>query len=287
MSHRIITHALNDSSLETANLTRLQQQLDQLPPAEPMQRIIAEGERLTPLSFLQDVRRGRTGLLEQIRMMQSVSQAEAGPSFFVSDRPERDVFAETIRSPAFDIDHALQRMNEVWDRHLTDLPEDPQHLRERTEQLSAALNDAVDRIGGDPGNRFSSLAAQAMQLDEADAPARQKFAAQMADLLLHVLVPAVDGALIREAETRVAGRLIRIGLQLERARLRDGRYPADLTFLAQLDRPIETNDPFTDQPLRYHPDDAGFLLYSVGSNGRDDGGLDDHQAGDLVLRIQR
>ena len=38
-----------------------------------------------------------------------------------------------------------------------------------------------------------------------------------------------------------------------------------------LDRDAAT-DPFTGQPLRYVPDAEGFALYSVGDNGRDEGG---------------
>lgn len=50
-------------------------------------------------------------------------------------------------------------------------------------------------------------------------------------------------------------------------------YPADLTGFSQ----EITLDPFSDAPFLYHADQAEFSLYSVGANGRDDGGDSDEE----------
>ena len=47
------------------------------------------------------------------------------------------------------------------------------------------------------------------------------------------------------------------------------------------------DDLFSGKPLVYRPDDKGYLLYSVGVNGQDDGGrwMDDDPPGD-DLRVR-
>ena len=60
---------------------------------------------------------------------------------------------------------------------------------------------------------------------------------------------------------------------LERYRLAHGRYPETLDALVPAFLPKPLPDPMSGQPFHYRPtDDGWFLLYSVGENGRDDGG---------------
>ncbi len=64
----------------------------------------------------------------------------------------------------------------------------------------------------------------------------------------------------------------RTGLALERHRAAHGEYPVALAALdAGLLSPVP-DDPFTGAPLIYRRTEAGFALYSVGPDGRDDGG---------------
>lgn len=89
-------------------------------------------------------------------------------------------------------------------------------------------------------------------------------------------------------------RLRRVALSALQVHIRTGQYPEAL--------PLAVNDPFTDTPLRYRrygPD--GFIVYSVSTNGRDDGGDSSHDTGppnnpqdsndgslrDISLRIHR
>ena len=45
-------------------------------------------------------------------------------------------------------------------------------------------------------------------------------------------------------------------------------------------------DPFTGKPLEYRREGDGFLIYSAGPDGRDDGGSRDGSA-DLVIRVSK
>jgi hypothetical protein len=61
-----------------------------------------------------------------------------------------------------------------------------------------------------------------------------------------------------------------------------GRYPARLADLAPKYLPAVPGDTFSGKPLVYRPAEKGYLLYSVGVNGKDDGGrwFDDDPPGD-------
>ncbi|MCS6776699.1 MAG: hypothetical protein RMJ43_03490 [Chloroherpetonaceae bacterium] len=76
-------------------------------------------------------------------------------------------------------------------------------------------------------------------------------------------------------------------LLLEAHRQKRGQYPATLT---ELNARVDLSDPFSNQPLRYRRNGAGYLLYSVGPDGQDDGGqtmvevqLNLESKGDLTL----
>jgi hypothetical protein len=62
-------------------------------------------------------------------------------------------------------------------------------------------------------------------------------------------------------------------IALKRYQLKHGNYPPDLNSLVPEYVPSVPLDPVDGQPLRYRLNaDGTFLLYSVGENGKDDGG---------------
>ena len=68
--------------------------------------------------------------------------------------------------------------------------------------------------------------------------------------------------------------LARVACALERHRLAQGEYPVTLEALAPWFRDKLPHDIINGQPLHYRrTDDGRFLLYSVGWNGTDDGGI--------------
>jgi hypothetical protein len=77
------------------------------------------------------------------------------------------------------------------------------------------------------------------------------------DILLH------DHALLRSGLAAVAA---------ERYRLGHGDWPRALADLVPAYLPAVPLDPFDGQPLRYRRTDGGAVVYSVGEDGRDDGG---------------
>jgi hypothetical protein len=96
---------------------------------------------------------------------------------------------------------------------------------------------------------------------------------QVGRILVCLLLPAVSAAL--DAEDRMAMQQAENDLAFALAQYRAdrGSYPAklaDLTpkYVAKLPQDIFNND----ADLKYRVENGGYLLYSVGPNGKDDGG---------------
>ena len=68
--------------------------------------------------------------------------------------------------------------------------------------------------------------------------------------------------------------MARVACALERFRLAQGNYPETLDALSPQFIESLPHDVIGGQPLKYHRTDYGqFALYSIGWNGKDDGGV--------------
>ena len=77
----------------------------------------------------------------------------------------------------------------------------------------------------------------------------------------------------RMSDAENARRMTVTAIALKRFRLRHGKYPAQLRELVPEFLPRPPIDLMDGKPLRYRQrDDGTFLLYSVGEDGKDDGG---------------
>ena len=89
-------------------------------------------------------------------------------------------------------------------------------------------------------------------------------------LMARMLFPAISKAGLKVASAQMALNLARVAVALERHRLAEGKYPADLAALAPRFLAVLPGD-LDDQPLRYQPQpDGTFILYSLGSDLVDD-----------------
>lgn len=93
----------------------------------------------------------------------------------------------------------------------------------------------------------------------------------------NMMVKATAPALVRavEAFERQAAQagLARVALAITAFRRDMGAYPETLGELAPRYLPELPRDPYSGEDFIYTKDESGFLLYSVGPNGMDDGGL--------------
>jgi hypothetical protein len=93
-------------------------------------------------------------------------------------------------------------------------------------------------------------------------------------ILPSMLLPALDKAHAKAARQNVTARLAEIACALERFRLRHGGHPERLDALAPGFMTAVPADPMNRKPFGYRRTEEGeFRLWSVGLNGRDDGGV--------------
>jgi hypothetical protein len=96
-----------------------------------------------------------------------------------------------------------------------------------------------------------------------------------------MLLPVYDTFPRQEAVRTARIRLLGVAAAVRAYRLKHGRYPATLAEAGVADL---NKDPFTGAEFIYRPSAQGFLVYSVGEDGRDDGGkraAGDRSPGDI------
>jgi len=93
---------------------------------------------------------------------------------------------------------------------------------------------------------------------------------------LHVMIKNVTPAMTRVAELDLRLRahldLAKAALAVERYRLATGKVPGQLEELVPQYLERVPVDPFDNQPIRYRRTQPGYVLYSVDTDGHDDGG---------------
>jgi hypothetical protein len=108
------------------------------------------------------------------------------------------------------------------------------------------------------------------------------------DVLITLMIPAVQKVQQAWDRTQQTQDNALLAFALEAYRRDNGSYPKALAALTPTYIDNVPADLFSGQPLLYKPSDKGYLLYSVGPNGKDDGGRtyeDQQGADDLVVRM--
>ena len=108
-------------------------------------------------------------------------------------------------------------------------------------------------------------------------------------------LPALQKLAIREDTQFAYLRLATTAIAIEQYRLARGRLPENLTNLTPEFISAIPNDPFDGQPLRYHRLGMGYVVYSIGNDGHDDGGhekpvptdYNDKHTYDLTFTVKR
>ena len=92
-------------------------------------------------------------------------------------------------------------------------------------------------------------------------------------IMAGMLIPAVPQAQRKFAYAQTSADAAILACALERYRLATGRFPDSLAALTPnyIEKP--PHDLITGEPLKYRTENTGFVLYSVGWNTKDDGGI--------------
>ena len=130
---------------------------------------------------------------------------------------------------------------------------------------------------------------ETVQNGRTGASAEESFARNVPGwaLIARKLASSYDGTRKLLEDYEVNLQLGRLGLALEDFRSHEGKYPATLPDLGLPEATI--TDPFTGRPFIYRTERDNVLVYSVGFDREDDGGVPRASGGrrDLVWRIER
>ncbi|MFA5189278.1 MAG: hypothetical protein WC740_01050 [Verrucomicrobiia bacterium] len=144
-------------------------------------------------------------------------------------------------------------------------------------------------------------AAEASRVDYPDRLRRLNAIREKAEKLpfyligSRVSVPPVLGTTVRDARSIALGRIVLAALAVERFRNDTRRLPESLAELAPRYLNTVPIDPFDGKPVRYKLFAApkrGYVVYSVGEDGKDDGGVSKSKRGpssepDITFTVER
>lgn len=91
-------------------------------------------------------------------------------------------------------------------------------------------------------------------------------------VILHMIMPALSRVATIDIRTIAQLRTAQVGLAVERYRLATGSLPKTLAELVPVYLEAVPKDPFDGKDIRYKKLEAGFVAYSIGEDGSDDGG---------------
>jgi hypothetical protein len=94
----------------------------------------------------------------------------------------------------------------------------------------------------------------------------------LAQTLVSDFLPALSAAMNAEERDITYQNMVPVVFALAAYRADRGAYPAELAALVPQYLPAIPEDLFSGGPFRYKREGAGYVLYSVGPNGKDDGG---------------
>jgi hypothetical protein len=102
-------------------------------------------------------------------------------------------------------------------------------------------------------------------------------------LISKVMMPNIEATFLKAAQVEAVYAVDQIGLACRLFKSRTGHYPEGLSELVPDILKEVPIDPFTGKPLVYRRDGEGFIVYSLGSNQKDDGGRSTFMITQLVM----
>ncbi|MHB8897137.1 MAG: CPBP family intramembrane glutamic endopeptidase [Thermoguttaceae bacterium] len=256
---------------------RMREDLERLPPMPKMADKIDVAERFTFLDLVSNY--SREGISSVIKFCDELAEFDVAEAQKLKETV--GVLRQSGNDTLIDWDLVL-RMGNAWFDRLVDAYRTPtgleqgRALRRLDEDLQRLKRTAADaevlrkRMPGNPSKAISERLGQVL-------------------LTFH----ASDPTLFIQSEKRWMMRLelAKLGFALAVYRDRHGVYPEKLADLTPTDVARIPEDFFSGSGLRYRRDGDGYLLYSVGQNGKSDGarGYEDRKNqedwDDLVIRV--
>lgn len=245
------TALLSSGDLPVDVAEQIQRDLQNLPPAADIAKSFDQGERLYFLDAIIDYRRKGIGtfVAENFRF-----DLETG-------EPKKPDWTTPLLNPiSADWNVGLAAGNRWYDRlaAAARLPKFADRKRE------------FSNLGTEIGSRESSLGTPGDWIIAAFS--RNKRNEMLTTAMIAALSPAFYATLEAQDRGTATLELTQLAAALAVYRAEHGEYPERLDELVPDILPKLPADRFHDKPVVYHRDADGYLLYTCGPNGKDDGG---------------
>jgi hypothetical protein len=259
---------LQHARLAPAQIARMRADLDKSPPMPKMVDKIDVGERFMYLDCVGMVaRQGFSSLAE----LTGGSQPKGMLQSLI------DVTARTT----VDWDQSL-RMGNFWYDRMVDACGKP--TRDERQSALRKMDDDIRKLAA------ATKDWKSLGLSILGGP-RNAISERVGQVFVCLLMPAMFAAAQAEDRGSMQFALIRLAFALAAYHADHDAYPAKLADLAPKYVAEVPKDIFNASELHYRQESGGYLLYSVGVNGKDDGGksYDDRKGGedwdDLAVRV--
>ena len=259
-------------TMNAAQVANFQRELHQLPPLPKMADKIDVAERFS--------------FLDCVAMSAQQGPGSVNNLFVVPEqKPSKMLMLQlsSISTAEFDWDTVLRIGNSWYDR-----------MAEASRKPTCAkCAEAWQRIDDDfkvMKEKIKSEKSVKRSL-KPDELLRTAIAKKMGDVLICGVTYAEKDAHHAEERHQVDNDFSQLVLALEAYRIKQKAYPARLADLAPKYIPKLPRDRFSDTDYIYRPEGSGYILYSVGRNGKDDGGKStnndppDPDGDDIVIRM--
>ena len=258
------------------------------PDTKQLKACLGDLERLPPMSSVAD----KVGLCERMVFIDAITMIQRkGPGGVTtletlsgggrdSKDKKGDDKASRVKAyffaAALHWDMILRDANRWYDRMAADM-----RIQDRTERETKLKKFDTDLM---KLKEFKVLSWETLGIAfSTDALSRK-----IGNIFISLLMPAIHKVQETGDRSEQIHRNLRVAFALAMYKNDEGRYPPKLNALAPRYLPQVPNDLFSGKELIYRPTDAGYLLYSVGVNGRDEEGRssDDTPRGDdLPVRM--
>jgi len=245
--------------------------LQALRPIELPVDLYDRGERLFALDFISSV--ARDGLDRTLRRREF-------------EKPKEHFVLPDVE---LDFNWWLREQNRMMDEVV--LAGRKQTFRQRKasfEKLQTEPPEAVAQVMRQVESRRLERQRFKILIENVGTGDKRKLTRAVANLLWHGWDLRDESFFQVADEVRMERSLVLVGMALAAYRAERGEYPAALSDLSPAYLKAVPPDIFTDKPLKYRRVGAGCIVYSLGSDMKDDGGKQDNGLGpDLVVEVKR
>ncbi len=211
---------------------------------------------------------GTTERYSMLDIMQDLDRLLVAAPHIIDDPQIKKGLAELAHAQVFDVSRLMRRVNGYFDETAQRLAtEDYRQI----DEIDASIQAIGDHKHTVPPDNINAIKYNDYVTD------------YLTDLLAGLMMPALGAARRAEMQTAMYYDLHHLAVALAAYQRRHGRYPDSLDALTPHFIDAVPRDFATGDPLYYERRDNGYLLYSVGGDGEDDGGVDDLSDGDYVV----